>query len=474
MKKLTKEDLTKKLYDASIKTGYVYTFIGNEKQTDKITVYCPKHNFTKHQIRQNATDGRLIQCCGQYCPMVVADWDSICKKFDGYSRLELVDGFDGYRTTVKIICPDHGVSVLKLTSLMAKKHPEACRECSHIKHNRNFAYPKEKWIEKAKETHGDIYDYSKIEDAGIFRTIICKKHGPFVQSIRNHVYFANGCPGCVVIPSVSLAEEELNTYFISLGFVENIDYFRSTRSIITPKELDFYFPNIKVGIEYNGTYWHSSAKKPTTYHQDKKIDGIEKNINIIMIYEYQWILRKSIILNRLKSILGKDTTIYARNTHIKEVSFDDTNNFCDTYHLQGKTISKYRYGLYYDDKLVALMTFGKDRFNNNKYEYELLRYVSNGTIVGGASKLFSHFIKTLKPKSIMSYADMDWSCGNLYEKLGFYKIGITKPGYVWTNNKECLTRYQTQIDNEDSVMKDKGYHKIYKSGSMIYLWEQSQ
>lgn len=62
------------------------------------------------------------------------------------------------------------------------------------------------------------------------------------------------------------------------------------------------------------------------------------------------------------------------------------------------------------------MSFGKPRYNKN-YECELLRLCTkNGyAVVGGAEKLFSYFVKTHNPKSVISYCDLSKFMGNVYK-----------------------------------------------------------
>jgi len=149
MKKLTPQQIKDKLNIASLETGYVYTYTGQERQQDKIIVYCPKHKFEMKQIRQNATDCRKIDCCNPNGHMIYQDFIDICNRFDGKATIKLVGKkFKGYKSKVRIKCPKHGTEVIKLESLMHKIEKEACRTCSHIKHNRKI-YPKEKWIEMA-------------------------------------------------------------------------------------------------------------------------------------------------------------------------------------------------------------------------------------------------------------------------------------------------------------------------------------
>ena len=65
-------------------------------------------------------------------------------------------------------------------------------------------------------------------------------------------------------------------------------------------------------------------------------------------------------------------------------------------------------------------------------EYEMYRFANklNTNVQGGFSKLLKYFIKTYKPKTIHTYANMDHSNGNVYTRCNFEKNSITKPGYI--------------------------------------------
>ena len=89
-------------------------------------------------------------------------------------------------------------------------------------------------------------------------------------------------------------------------------------------------------------------------------------------------------------------------------SLKEANDFLNLYHLQGGLMKQsICLGLYYNNELVELMTFGKPRYNKN-YEYELLRLCSHKdySITGGTQKLFKYFIDNYKPSSIISYCDI--------------------------------------------------------------------
>ena len=55
----------------------------------------------------------------------------------------------------------------------------------------------EEFIKKAREVHGDKYDYSKVEYVNNSTpvVIVCPEHGDFEQSPNNH-FNGNGCPKC--------------------------------------------------------------------------------------------------------------------------------------------------------------------------------------------------------------------------------------------------------------------------------------
>lgn len=199
-------------------------------------------------------------------------------------------------------------------------------------------------------------------------------------------------------------------------------------------------------------------------------------------------MNKDLILDMLKIKLGVyKHKLMARKCNVREISSKTYSEFASKYHLQGSVPSAYKYGLFYDDELVSIMSFGKLRKSlGSKHKdgvYELYRYcVKSGYIIsGGASKLFQ-YAKTHIPnaKEIITYAKRDWSNGNLYKSLGFEFDGFTDPGYFWTNGKgEKLTRYSTRKDliaktedekklTETQIMRNRGYYKCYDSGNLKF------
>ena len=117
--------------------------------------------------------------------------------------------------------------------------------------------------------------------------------------------------------------------------------------------------------------------------------------------------------------------------------------FLEEHHSYGDAACRYRYGLYLrrpsrDGKfeagtLVAVATFSNARkwIKGEKTirSYEWTRYASlpSVRISGGMGKMLKAFIKEVEPDDIMSYADLEWSEGNVYEQLGFVLEGQKEP-----------------------------------------------
>jgi ribosomal protein L37AE/L43A len=265
----------------------------------------------------------------------------------------------------------------------------------------------------------------------------------------------------------------------------------SSRNIIENNEIDIYLPELNIGIEYNGLYWHSEKNNVgRTYHINKTNKCANKNIRLIQIFADEWYNKKDIVKNKIKHILklNNNTKIYARKCIIKPVSTQDKNEFLEKHHIQGKDRSRIKIGLYYNDELVALTTFSPPRIalgakHNNKNEWELSRYVSSCNVVGGLSKLIKYFIKTNSPTLLYSYSDNRWTDpnNNVYLTIGFTKIKSSSPGYWYTKDftsrihrynlrKQKLKQMGLDISNkkEHEIARDIGYYRIWDCGTTRY------
>lgn len=114
---------------------------------------------------------------------------------------------------------------------------------------------------------------------------------------------------------ISLQETEL---YKEIQKIYNKTIITNTRKIIKPKELDIYFPDIKLAIEYNGTYWHADprffketdivhgmiAKDIWERDNDKYELCNKNNIKLIIIKEYDWQNNKLNIIENLQKVIN--------------------------------------------------------------------------------------------------------------------------------------------------------------------------
>ena len=253
-------------------------------------------------------------------------------------------------------------------------------------------------------------------------------------------------------------------------------------------ELDIYLPELKLAFEFNGLYWHSELFKENNYHLNKTDLCEKQGIKLIHIYEDVWIYKQEIIKSRILNLLGKSNKIMARKCQIKELNNNKIiKEFLEKNHLQGFVGSKIKIGLFYNDELISLMTFGSFRVSmgqkTTEGSYEMLRFCNklNTNVIGGASRLFKYFIDKYKPIEVISYADRSWSQGNLYEKLEFNLVHKTRPNYYYFSHKKRLYRFNYRknilVENgadptksEHEIMLEKEIFRIYDSGNLKFIW----
>lgn len=312
------------------------------------------------------------------------------------------------------------------------------------------------------------------KDSEITKQLLYERHK------RNYVI----CTNCNPIGQTQRSgiEVELSEFLTSC----NIEHQVSNRKLID-KELDIFIPGHNLAIEINGLYWHNELFLESDYHLNKTIQCLNKSINLIHIFEDEWIYKKdivkSIIKNRLKIT---DNTIYGRNCEIKEITSNSCKDFLNSNHIQGNVKSKVRIGLFNKEKLVSVMTFSKGRviMGGKEDEWELTRFANtlNTKVVGAASKLFKFFIKTYKPSKIISYSDIRIFNGGMYDKLGFIKKTQSKPNYWYVINDLRYYRFnfrKSQLvkegydknKTEKEIMFDRKIYRIYDCGHI--RWEHS-
>ena len=295
---------------------------------------------------------------------------------------------------------------------------------------------KENWLSKSKIDKNIILEKRKQTNQNKYgvpwscmRTE-CRLHSGSISKINQH--FAN----MLMNNDVSFEQE-----FV----LENYSYdFKINNTLV---EIDpTYTHNSTISAIFNNS---KSKKEPLSkfYHLNKS--NIAQENGYFCIHLFDWDDKHKII-----NMFIKKQKLYARNCEIKEVKKKECDDFLNLYHLQNTCNGqKIRYGLYYNDQLVEVMTFGKPRYNKN-YEWELLRLCTHKDykVVGGSERLFKHFLRELNPQSIISYCDNSKFSGDVYERLGMELINISNPACIWSKGKIKIT---------DNLLRQQGFDRLF-------------
>lgn len=293
----------------------------------------------------------------------------------------------------------------------------------------------------------------------------------------------NGYEYCTVCNPINSGQSQEEIVIVKWLKGIQLDLIERDRSLGI--ELDIYIPSKKLAIEFNGLYWHSELYKNKNFHLNKTKICQDNDIQLIHIWEDDWLYKteiiKSIISNRLGIIQKR---IFARKCQIKIVKNSEKDDFLENNHIQGKCVSSINLGLFHDDEMVSLMTFGK-RSINGKEEFELLRFCNkiDNVIVGSASKLFKYFVENFNFESITSFADISQFGGGLYKKLGFEYIHRSEPNYWWIvdgirhhrfnyNKKRLVKEGFDSSKTEVEIMYSRGYFRVFGCGQDKYVYKK--
>jgi hypothetical protein len=307
----------------------------------------------------------------------------------------------------------------------------------------------------------------------------CENNHEFeIKSDLFHNRIRSFLPLCTICnplgDSRSIKEKELFEYIRSIYDGEVIQSYRDSL------EIDIYLPELKIGFEFNGLYWHSEEYKEKDYHFNKTDFFNKLGIRIIHIWEDDWSLKRDIIKSQIKNWLGlTKEKIWARSCKVIVINKSKiSTEFLNKNHIQGSSKSSLKIGLYFNNELVSLMTFDhfEGRSKMEESEWNLSRFCNklDTTVVGGASKILSYFIKNFNANRIISYADNDWSDGRLYLNLGFNRLRISSPDYKYIINNERVhksrfrkSRLNTEL-TESEYMKRSNIKKIWDCGKVKF------
>ena len=302
-RKLTQEDFILKATEIH-GHKYDYSMVEYKSIMDKVCIICPKHGEFWQTPNSHLNNKEECPKCAHRSYKKTTD------EFVSEARLKHGDRYDYSKVIyerendkVCIICPKHGEFWQT-----PKLHLNGgnCPKCANEKKGKKKRLSIDVFISKAKEIHGDKYDYSKVEyvNTDTKVCIICPIHGEFWQTPHNHIGQRQGCPKC----SKSHMEIEISKLLDENGIEyeeqKKFEWLKYKKKL----SLDFYLPKYNVSIECQG------EQHFTKFRYRNETD--EK-------------LQERMIRDRIKNELCNEHGIkifYYSNSYVKEGIYNDANN----------------------------------------------------------------------------------------------------------------------------------------------------
>lgn len=276
-------------------------------------------------------------------------------------------------------------------------------------------------------------------------------------------------------PGGSAAQHEMASWIRSLGVgVES-----NKRDIINGLEVDIYVPEKKLGIEYNGLYWHSLLNKSASYHDNKTQACTKAGISLFHVFEDEWKEKRNIIESMIKHRIGlTENRVSARNCEIVVLSPKERFEFFTENHIDGDTQSKIAWGLVLDDKIVAAMSLRSPFHKKHNKSLEVARFCTRThvSVVGALGKLTKQAFKFARSggcESLMSYVDTRLGTSKSWDDSGWTFVEETHPRFWWTDFTHRFNRFKYKADpsrglSEAQVAEEAGVVKIHGCKNRLY------
>ena len=195
-----------------------------------------------------------------------------------------------------------------------------CSRSCQVKAQNNFnsVNYKNQWQSKNKF----IQEYEKLHNCTHIKHIskyklhsIHLQHIPIIRLSKMYQFAKNEDLATIEDPMFFASNYEQHIFTSLIN--ENV--LCHTKKYIYPYELDFYLPDKRLAIEFNGTYYHSTKRKSEDYHLMKSLMCRDKNIRLIHIYEFEDFNKQLFLLSEL--IKGND--LYPKNDFNKNNLIDE-------------------------------------------------------------------------------------------------------------------------------------------------------
>lgn len=219
--------------------------------------------------------------------------------------------------------------------------------------------------------------------------------------------------------------------FEQMGFIDEFNFFLASN-----------------GIHQDGSLVPVPVRARTPEEAENQQAGLAPQAgSVTFVVEDRWYSQGEAVKARILAHSRMFRQVYARNCEVRRIDKNEAAAFLSRCHSYGDAACRYRYGLFVKREtgekgdvcdvapggMVAVAEFSSARkwLKENGYirSYEWIRYASlpGVRVIGGMGKLLDAFVEQVKPDDVMSYADLEWSDGEVYRTLGFELEGTKDP-----------------------------------------------
>ena len=252
-------DKTKEFIDKAIKIHgdkYDYSKVEYEKSSEKVIIICNEHGEFEQQPNNHLMGKKCKKCSIENIKLKLrSNTNEFIKKsinvhgnkYD-YSNIEYIDN----STKINIICFIHGEFEQRPADHLSGN---GCKICGKISNHLSQTFNTKKFIEKAIEIHGNIYDYSKVEykNCKIKVVIICKEHGEFEQIPIHHTR-GTGCLKCGIIKAT------LAKTLTTLDFIKKATTLHGNKYDYSKAKYIKRFDKVKIICKIHGEFEQNASE----------------------------------------------------------------------------------------------------------------------------------------------------------------------------------------------------------------------
>ena len=432
------------MFDYSLMTKEQY------RENDKVEIICKKHGPFTAEIRRHYSS----VCCRKCVNENVILTNIVRDKEDALAELKTLCGEnircvnpDDYkRTNTPLTFECKICGHIFNRSLNRMQCVNTCPECNKAITSLKRTKSTEKFIEDCKSVHGDKYDYSGTIYKGSTKkvSVKCNDCGRTFSIEANSHLSGHGCPYHLL--NKSKIECEILEYVHSIydGEVTN-----NNRSILANNhELDIYIPDKSVAIELDGLFWHSEACKEKEYHLNKTQECASLGINLIHIFEDEWVYNKDMVKKHIKEAIGIGTNIDGRDITTSECYQIKAQQFYSSQHINYIPDKQHtHYCANYNGETVFMATFDGNKLVMYCYK--------EGYFGRGVLDVIVKAYKHNKLIDSITYEHDDRT--GIFQENNFEKCEFIEPKFYYIKGDK---RYTEEI---------KDSYKIYDSGHTIFI-----